>query len=94
MESAAVIRENIARKKAELAEEEARLLEAELVPEDKQFAEELHAKMCRWNHTDGCGWFWVNDWNDRTHKEWLDKARRLLEISDRETILKILNIAK
>lgn len=94
MAVAATIRENIARKQAELAAEQAALLEAEMVPEEVQFAEELHEKMCRWNHTDGCGWFWVNDWNDRVHQEWLGKAKALLEVSDRDTVMKILTIAK
>lgn len=44
-----------------------------------QLAIALHDKMCRWNHTDGCGWMYqihkgVHDWNAHEHSAWLNKA--------------------
>lgn len=43
----------------------------------------LHDKLCTWNHTDGCSWYYAIDkgrhnWNDHAHKHYLDKAYKLL----------------
>lgn len=53
-----------------------------LTPEQR-IAVRLHDLTCRWNHTDGCGWFYEfnnkqHDWNGSAHKAALEKARKLL----------------
>ena len=45
----------------------------------KDLAALLHDKLCKDNHTDGCGWFYeirngVHEWNRDTHAGWLNKA--------------------
>ncbi len=54
---------------------------AELGPEFL-LAVQLHDKFCRWNHTDGCSWFYEVDdkdtWAQSSHKEYLTKARKLI----------------
>ena len=53
--------------------------------DDQRLAIYLHKKMCTFNHTDGCGWFYhihdnVHDWDEYSHKEWLQKAQLVLTI--------------
>jgi hypothetical protein len=50
----------------------------------KRLAIYLHAKFCTSNHTDGCGWYYEADdeeklnssdgWTQGDHKRWHDKA--------------------
>lgn len=47
-----------------------------------KFADQLHGKMCTWNHTDGCGWFYEfvgkeHDWSGNTHARYLTKAKNI-----------------
>ena len=46
----------------------------------------LHKKLCHYNHTDQCGWYYstlydglADDWTSYSHKEYLEKANRLIE---------------
>lgn len=39
-------------------------------------AEGLHSKLCHYNHTDGCGWFYGPDAGP--HAEYREKARALI----------------
>jgi len=44
----------------------------------------LHAKLCHYNHTDECGWYYeihdgVHDWTGGSHFSYLEKARKLLK---------------
>lgn len=63
------------------------------LPEDKELAEALHKKLCRWNHTDGCSWFYES-WEKPgySRNEWLEKAREVLKVTDSETALKVASI--
>ena len=56
-----------------------------LKPEYK-LAEKLHKKMCSWNHTDGCGWYY-EPWDKLRHAKqtYVDKARKVLDKVDYET---------
>ncbi|HSX00826.1 MAG TPA: hypothetical protein VLF67_01175 [Candidatus Saccharimonas sp.] len=76
-------RDEIARKRAEL-NAQAAVLDAEearqaaLTPEQR-VAELLHRQLCRWNHTDSCGWHY-GSW-DRPldpRDEYLAKAKAVL----------------
>lgn len=87
---------------------EGRIQEDELVTFDSEFkkqesvslehelAEFLHSKLCSWNHTDGCAWhYFKDDWTERTHKKYLEKAQKMLETEMYvEDIKKIIEIAK
>ena len=82
-------------KKIKELEEEISKLKAEqaelmVLPENKQLAEALHKKLCRWNHTDGCGWFYES-WEKPgfSRNDWLNKAREVLKVTDSETALKV-----
>lgn len=51
----------------------------------------LHDKFCRWNHTDGCGFFYevnkgVHSWSSREHQNWLAKADALMQRVRREPV--------
>ena len=71
---------------------------AGILGETRAFAVELHHILCNINHEDRCGWYyydvkkektWVDDY---THKNYETKAKAILEVTDRETALAILNI--
>lgn len=75
---------------AKLKEEHAEQLS---LSEDRQLAEFLHDKLCKWNHVDGCGWFyynWTDPGQDRT--VWINKARRVLKVVDIDTAKKVVNL--
>lgn len=60
-----------------------------------ELAELMHARLCHWDHTEQCAWYyrnkqmtrWVDSWE---HKSWLKKAKNLVA----KTGLSIDNIAK
>ena len=54
-------------------------------------AEFLHKSTCRWNHTDGCGWYYRDDWTDYEHKKYLAIAERLLVLGPAETVMPIIS---
>jgi len=33
-------------------------------------AEAMHTSLCRWNHTDGCSWWYENERADKWEKGW------------------------
>lgn len=54
--------------------------------EAHEIARLLHKKLCHYNHTDQCGWYYstvydglADDWTSYSHKEYLEKANRLIE---------------
>ena len=60
-----------------------------------ELAELMHTKLCHWDHTEGCAWYYRNKqmgkWTDSgEHKIWLAKAKKLVL----ETELSIEDIAK
>lgn len=61
---------------AEIEEEKVRL---ELMPKNQRLAEAIHGKQCRWNHTDGCGWYYES-WEKGGHSRnsYLEKANKML----------------
>jgi hypothetical protein len=68
----------LAKLEEEAANLRAKIASYENLDPDQQLAETLHARLCRWNHTDGCSWGYET-WQElgSTKKDWLDKARRL-----------------
>lgn len=82
MSTVTEIAAEIARRKQELAELETQLEVAKTEPDDYRLARELHTLLCKWNHTDGCGWYYEfkdkqEDWTGYAHDRYLTKARRL-----------------
>jgi hypothetical protein len=47
--------------------------------EEQKLAELIHESQCRWNHTDGCSWYYEK-WGDPGYakKEYLQKANNIL----------------
>ena len=87
----ASIEADIAKRKKELVELEQTLTKAKLESPDKQLAKELHGMLCRWNHTDGCGWFYEmknneDDWTGHAHGEYLGRAQKLTHICESDGI--------
>lgn len=73
----------ITRRQEELTKLQAQLEQLKSEPYEYQLARELHDKLCRWNHTDGCGWDYENndgteDWTGQAHDRYLGKARKLI----------------
>lgn len=86
--------------KAELESLEKEKLEDESHPipkRERDLAESIHELTCRYNHTDGCGFYYTKDWNDPARKYHLLAAQRILALVDGRipdaTILSILTIA-
>jgi hypothetical protein len=62
--------------------------------EIQKLAEIMHEKMCRWNHTDGCDWYydkWTGfadkptEYGNSTRQRYFDAAVRILVQHDFET---------
>lgn len=75
----------IKRREQELDELENQLEKAKSEPYEVQLARELHGSFCKWNHTDGCSWFYEFDyikkqenWDGSAHSEYLGRARKLI----------------
>lgn len=51
----------------------------------------LHQRLCRWNHTDGCGWHYeikngIHNWNDHAHVQWLRNANLVMQRVERDPV--------
>ena len=47
--------------------------------DEQRFGELIHVSQCRWNHTDGCGWYYESwDKHGYSRGEYLDKAIKIL----------------
>jgi hypothetical protein len=86
---------NNAEKIAKLREEADKLERADAefnaLPAEYKLAIALHSTFCRWNHADGCGWFYeqkdgVDDWNGQSHTPYLTKARMVTAFCNRHSI--------
>jgi hypothetical protein len=78
MRTEAEIEAEIAEKTRELEAVRAEAAKRAALPEDKRLAIELHEQLCRWNHTDGCGWYYgVDNWSEYAHSVYLEKARNI-----------------
>jgi hypothetical protein len=78
MRTEAQIQAEIDAKTRELEAVRAEAAKNAALPADKQLALELHELLCRWNHTDGCSWFYEKDWVGYSHERYLEKARAVL----------------
>jgi len=86
---------NNADKIAKLREEADKLERADAafnaLPEEYKLAITLHVMQCRWNHADGCGWYYemkdgVHNWNGQSHEPYLRKAQVLTTFCNRRNL--------
>lgn len=61
------------------------------LPEEFRLASTLHDLLCRWNHADGCGWFYevkdgIDNWNGQSHEPYLRKARMVMTFCNTHSI--------
>lgn len=81
--------------KQRLAELEKAQKTWEGLPENQRLAEMLHHKLCKADHTEHCGWCYESWDNMRgqysERKRYLEKAEKILQITDFDTVVKILN---
>lgn len=62
--------------------------------EDQQLAIFMHEKLCHYNHTNACSFYYevkegfIHDWAMFQHAEYLKKAQALLAVVDYETAVK------
>lgn len=56
-----------------------------------RLADHIHSKMCRHNHTDGCGWFYES-WDNigSSRMSYLRRANKILEHVDMENAMKVI----
>lgn len=80
-------REELDRIERELAERNA------LTPE-QELATELHEMLCNWDHMTGCYWNLEKHWDSSARQRWMNKAERISALSDPETALQIVKIAR
>lgn len=91
----------LAKQSAALLKEQERIKELEYSSEDKEDAIKLHDTVCRFNHTDGCGWFYdikdgVHNWSGFEHKVNLEKVAKIRKLFPElviENFIKALAIA-
>lgn len=93
-------REELLRRLAELDKDEqaakAHRVAYGVTDEEAELADELHARLCHANHTDGCFWTYEGsavapDWNGNNHKEYLRNARLTLSYVTAEEALIVLD---
>lgn len=66
------------------------------LPDDQQLAVWLHRRFCKKDHEFGDCMFYLEEhrldfhWDGCEHRRWLAKAKRMLEISDIDTIKKLM----
>lgn len=82
--------ENAAREK-KMMREQLRQLDSPYI-----LAIAIHSHLCHYNHTDGCSWHYAKDtdpaaWKtDTTRKQYLEMAKRVLQITDFKTATAIV----
>jgi hypothetical protein len=96
--------ENIEDMKRRLAQLEYEIQKAEQaevkfaqLADNKKLATAIHEKQCRWNHTDGCGWYYADsgkaeDWEEFGHAQYLEVADRILEEIDFQAAQKVISL--
>ena len=61
----------------------------------QHIAEIIHERMCHWNHTDGCAWYY-DTWEDEklrgSRQTYFEKAESILAVVSYETALKVVEL--
>ena len=99
------LRSDIEKKKLELESLENLLIKEKMriITPAHELAIGLHDIMCKWNHTDGCSWYYeysskenIHDWNGSSHLSYLNKADILISTfsnMDWKELLSIISTA-
>lgn len=64
-----------------------------LLPKNKRLAIKLHESLCHHDHTEWCSWFYEikegleDDWSGYAHRDYLDRADRVLKVCDDEKMI-------
>lgn len=79
--------------KTEIDKLEAEKKQFNAMKPEYKLADILHTKMCRQNHTDGCGWFYES-WEriGSSRKSYIEKAKNILTNVEYETAKKVINL--
>ena len=69
---------------------------AEGLSNEQNLAIMLHKRYCKWNHTDGCGWYYEiiegrHKWEASEHAKWLRKAQAILSIISFDAATQLLS---
>jgi hypothetical protein len=83
--------------RAELAEAENNLNQYQALTPVHKLAEELHKKLCHWNHTDGCSWGYEHNYgsadyrfgHEYAHDQYLEKAQKIAAVTDPEVAIQV-----
>lgn len=92
------LKQEITEKQAQLERLEQEQRQIESSGPEYVLAVELHEKLCHWNHTDGCGWYYeihngIHDWTGSSHKRYLEKSIKMMaEGLDIDTVIKVVNL--
>src|ERR1700691_2946327 len=70
----------------------------------KKLVERAHGCLCPYNHTDGCSWYYENNWEGYAHNRWLRKYDAIINgeihdnpissLEDITTIIETIEILK
>lgn len=86
------LEQEIAKRQEEIAKIQKQIEQAKKEKPEYQLAKQLHDLTCRWNHTDGCSWFYEinkdgeHDWNRSEHENYLKRANKLMHICEEKRI--------
>jgi len=85
--------ENIKKEREEINKrlQELNVIEKEINIPLQKLAIELHSIHCRWNHTDGCGWFYEicdgsHTWTSASHLGYYKDAEKLAKTFEENNI--------
>jgi hypothetical protein len=61
--------------------------------QEEILAEELHALLCRYNHTDQCAWDYEPGWDQYTHQTYVNLASQLIGCEGGD-VLAVLHVVR
>jgi len=91
MKSIFTLEKELAERQAEVAKIQAQIDAKKNYSSTEQLADFLHANLCKYNHTDGCGWYYemkngIDNWSGPDHQKYLAKANRITDICQKHMI--------
>lgn len=79
--------------KEQLAAVEAEIRRQDGLPEVERLAEHIHKKMCHFEHTEACGWYYEdNDWTKWAHARYLEQAKKVLTVADYKQAVDLIDV--
>lgn len=91
------LEQELKRLTVKLREEEEAEVVAKINKEQKQVADLLHSLLCKWNHTDGCGWYYHTSPSDYLRPKgdknsYYVMAGKVLVNRDADTVISVLQL--